>query len=141
MKIIQELRYYLPLQIEGAFVQGIGFFMLEEYLANSDGLVTSDGTWTYKIPTMDTVPKQLNVEILNSGPHKNRVLSSKGAYHSLHNSTTPLSCMLFLLSISMQDACSHLHLMNFVLMFQTHDLPLKKGTTLHCIHVHKIHSQ
>ncbi|CAL1404517.1 unnamed protein product [Linum trigynum] len=64
-------------QIEGAYVQGIGYFMLEEYTRNSDGLVTSDGTWNYKIPTVDTIPKQLNVEILSSGNHKNRVLSSK----------------------------------------------------------------
>ncbi|XP_019052094.1 PREDICTED: indole-3-acetaldehyde oxidase-like isoform X2 [Nelumbo nucifera] len=66
-------------QIEGAFVQGIGFFMLEEYLSNSDGLVVSDGTWTYKIPTIDTIPKQFNVEILNSGHHQKRVLSSKAS--------------------------------------------------------------
>ncbi|KAG8388873.1 hypothetical protein BUALT_Bualt02G0170300 [Buddleja alternifolia] len=66
-------------QIEGAFVQGIGFFMLEEYLSNSDGLVVADSTWTYKIPTIDTIPKQFNVEVLNSGHHKNRVLSSKAS--------------------------------------------------------------
>ncbi|KAH9699212.1 Indole-3-acetaldehyde oxidase [Citrus sinensis] len=66
-------------QIEGAFVQGIGFFMLEEYAANSDGLVVSEGTWTYKIPTLDTIPKKFNVEILNSGHHKKRVLSSKAS--------------------------------------------------------------
>lgn len=65
-------------QVEGAFVQGIGYFMTEEYVTNSDGLVISDGTWTYKIPTMDTIPKQLNVNLLNSGFHKKRVLSSKG---------------------------------------------------------------
>ncbi|MBA0577806.1 hypothetical protein Golob_024012, partial [Gossypium lobatum] len=53
-------------QIEGAFVQGIGFFMLEEYPTNSKGLVTAEGTWTYKIPTVDTIPKQFNVEILNT---------------------------------------------------------------------------
>ena len=52
--------------------------MLEEYTTNSDGLVVTEGTWTYKIPTIDTVPKQFNVEVLNSGHHKNRVLSSKG---------------------------------------------------------------
>ncbi|KHG09390.1 Aldehyde oxidase 4 -like protein [Gossypium arboreum] len=57
-------------QTEGAFVQGIGFFMLEEYPTNSKGLVTAEGTWTYKIPTVDTIPKQFNVEILNSGHHK-----------------------------------------------------------------------
>lgn len=66
------------MQIEGAFVQGLGFFMYEEYLTNSDGLVVSEGTWTYKIPTLDTIPKEFNVEILNSGHHQKRVLSSKG---------------------------------------------------------------
>ncbi|XP_031272240.1 abscisic-aldehyde oxidase-like isoform X2 [Pistacia vera] len=66
-------------QIEGAFVQGIGFFMFEEYPTNSDGLVVSEGSWTYKIPTVDTIPKKFNVEILNSGHHRNRVLSSKAS--------------------------------------------------------------
>ncbi|XVF05029.1 hypothetical protein REPUB_Repub05bG0136100 [Reevesia pubescens] len=66
-------------QIEGAYVQGIGFFMLEEYPTNSDGLVIANGTWTYKIPTVDTIPKQFNVEILNSGHHQKRVLSSKAS--------------------------------------------------------------
>ncbi|KAG4129755.1 hypothetical protein ERO13_D09G100800v2 [Gossypium hirsutum] len=66
-------------QIEGAYVQGIGFFMLEEYTKNSDGLVITNNTWTYKIPTVDTIPKQFNVEIFNSGNHKNRVLSSKAS--------------------------------------------------------------
>ncbi|KAI3522867.1 hypothetical protein L1887_00919 [Cichorium endivia] len=66
-------------QIEGAFVQGIGFFMHEEYLTNSVGLVIADSTWTYKIPTIDTIPKQLNVRIVNSGHHKKRVLSSKAS--------------------------------------------------------------
>lgn len=66
-------------QIEGAFVQGLGYFMLEEYLTNSDGLMVSEGTWTYKIPTLDTIPKQFNVEILKSGHHQKRVLSSKAS--------------------------------------------------------------
>ncbi|KAI6669715.1 hypothetical protein NL676_004600 [Syzygium grande] len=68
-------------QIEGAFVQGLGFFMLEEYLTNSEGLVVADGTWTYKIPTLDTITKEFNVEILISGHHQKRVLSSKGLLH------------------------------------------------------------
>ncbi|KAK9279037.1 hypothetical protein L1049_012712 [Liquidambar formosana] len=66
-------------QIEGAFVQGIGFFMLEEYLTNSDGLVIAEGTWTYKIPTLDTILKQFNVELLNSGHHQKCVFSSKAS--------------------------------------------------------------
>ncbi|KAL8115469.1 hypothetical protein AgCh_022095 [Apium graveolens] len=59
--------------------QEIGFFMSEEYLTNLDGLVVADSTWTYKIPTIDTIPKQFNVEVLNSEHHKNRVLSSKAS--------------------------------------------------------------
>ncbi|XP_028752549.1 abscisic-aldehyde oxidase [Neltuma alba] len=66
-------------QIEGAFVQGLGFFLLEEYGTNPDGSVLADGTWNYKIPTIDTIPKQFNVEILNSGHHKERILSSKAS--------------------------------------------------------------
>ncbi|KAK7276560.1 hypothetical protein RIF29_17703 [Crotalaria pallida] len=66
-------------QIEGAFVQGLGFFMLEEYETNRDGLVLADGTWNYKIPTMDTIPQQFNVQIINSGHHQHRVLSSKAS--------------------------------------------------------------
>ena len=61
-------------------MQGLGFFMLEEYETNSDGLVVADGTWTYKIPTIDTIPKWFNVEVLNSGHHQKRVLSSKGNF-------------------------------------------------------------
>ncbi|KAL8548801.1 hypothetical protein ACS0TY_007898 [Phlomoides rotata] len=66
-------------QIEGAFVQGLGFYMQEEYPTNSDGLVIANGTWTYKVPTLDTIPKQFNVEVLNSGHHEKRVLSSKAS--------------------------------------------------------------
>ncbi|KAG6482122.1 hypothetical protein ZIOFF_058753 [Zingiber officinale] len=66
-------------QIEGAFVQGIGFFMYEEVVENSDGLVVSDGTWTYKIPTIDTIPKHFNVKLLSSRHHQKRVLSSKAS--------------------------------------------------------------
>ncbi|GFP91160.1 abscisic-aldehyde oxidase [Phtheirospermum japonicum] len=66
-------------QIEGAFVQGLGFFMLEEYSTNADGLVVADGTFTYKIPTIDNIPRQFNVEIINSGHHQKRVLSSKAS--------------------------------------------------------------
>ncbi|KAF0930274.1 hypothetical protein E2562_031883 [Oryza meyeriana var. granulata] len=63
--------------VEGAFVQGVGFLTNEEYATNSDGLVIHDGTWTYKVPTVDTIPKQFNVELINSTRDHKRVLSSK----------------------------------------------------------------
>uniref|UniRef100_J3MK08 aldehyde oxidase n=1 Tax=Oryza brachyantha TaxID=4533 RepID=J3MK08_ORYBR len=66
-------------QIEGSFIQGIGFFIYEEHQTNSDGLVISNSTWDYKIPSVDTIPKQFNAEVLNTGHHKHRVLSSKAS--------------------------------------------------------------
>nr|ACN36891.1 unknown [Zea mays] len=66
-------------QIEGSFVQGIGFFVYEEYTTNSDGLMISNSTWDYKIPSVDIIPRQFNAEVLNTGYHKNRVLSSKAS--------------------------------------------------------------
>ncbi|CAN6297514.1 unnamed protein product [Urochloa humidicola] len=66
-------------QVEGGFIQGVGFFTNEEYATNSDGMVIHDGTWTYKIPTVDTIPKQFNVELINSAHDKKRVLSSKAS--------------------------------------------------------------
>ncbi|KAG0547256.1 hypothetical protein BDA96_01G064100 [Sorghum bicolor] len=66
-------------QVEGAFIQGVGFFTNEDYATNSDGLVIHDGTWTYKIPTVDTIPKQFNVELINSAHDQKRVLSSKAS--------------------------------------------------------------
>uniref|UniRef100_A0A453M0T4 Aldehyde oxidase/xanthine dehydrogenase second molybdopterin binding domain-containing protein n=1 Tax=Aegilops tauschii subsp. strangulata TaxID=200361 RepID=A0A453M0T4_AEGTS len=68
-------------QVEGAFVQGVGFFTNEDYATNADGLVVNDGTWTYKIPTVDTIPKQFNVEFINSARDQKRVLSSKASGH------------------------------------------------------------
>jgi xanthine dehydrogenase molybdopterin-binding subunit B len=58
------------MQIEGSFIQGIGFFIYEEHQTNSDGLVISNSTWDYKIPSVDTIPKQFNLEVLNTGYHR-----------------------------------------------------------------------
>ncbi|GLJ32809.1 hypothetical protein SUGI_0660680 [Cryptomeria japonica] len=66
-------------QIEGAFVQGVGFFMTEEHHVDNNGKLVSDGTWTYKVPTIDTIPRKFNVEILNSPFHQKRILSSKAS--------------------------------------------------------------
>ncbi|KAG0562492.1 hypothetical protein KC19_9G150900 [Ceratodon purpureus] len=66
-------------QIEGAFVQGIGFFMTEGVEIDKDGRESADGTWTYKIPTVDTINKRFHVELFNSPALQERVLSSKAS--------------------------------------------------------------
>lgn len=57
--------------------------MLEEYLTNEEGLITTNSTWTYKIPSLDNIPKQFNAKVLNTGHHPDRVLSSKGNIYNL----------------------------------------------------------
>lgn len=74
--------------------------MSEEYLTNAEGLVVADSTWTYKIPTIDTIPRQFNVEVLNSGKHEKRVLSSKGMSAFFTCSRNPDDFVQYLVAIS-----------------------------------------
>jgi len=53
-------------QIEGAFVQGLGWLTTEELLWNDKGRLISDGPATYKIPTAHDVPEQFNVDLFDS---------------------------------------------------------------------------
>lgn len=64
-------------QIEGSFVQGIGFFLTEEHEVDNTGVLVSNGTWTYKPPTVDNIPQKFRVEMVSSADRQNRVLSSK----------------------------------------------------------------
>lgn len=66
-------------QAEGAFVQGLGFFLTEDLIEDANtGEVLSDGTWEYKIPCAQDVPLQFDVEFMPR-PHGNEkaVVSSK----------------------------------------------------------------
>lgn len=72
--------FIVYIQVEGAFVFGLGFFLTEEILRDSKGKVVSDGTWTYKPPTLDIIPQSFNVELYKSPVHKDRIFSSKGYF-------------------------------------------------------------
>lgn len=52
--------------------------MTEDVERDSKGRLVSDGTWTYKPPTIDTIPQKMNMELFKSPAHKERVFSSKG---------------------------------------------------------------
>lgn len=65
-------------QIEGAFVQGMGLFTLEEPLFSpTTGRVITRGPSNYKIPTVDDIPLELNVSLLRGSPNPHAVYSSK----------------------------------------------------------------
>ena len=56
----------MSLQIEGGFMQGYGYFTMEEIRFNQEGAMLSDGPDTYKIPTALDIPKQINVTLLRN---------------------------------------------------------------------------
>jgi xanthine dehydrogenase/oxidase len=51
-------------QIEGGFVQGLGFVTTEEALFNEEGRLISDNIWSYKPPCTKTIPIDLRVTLV-----------------------------------------------------------------------------
>ena len=64
-------------QIEGAFAQGYGLFTMEELKVRPDGTRLTRGPGTYKIPSADDAPSQLNVKLLGGSSNKMGIFSSK----------------------------------------------------------------
>jgi xanthine dehydrogenase/oxidase len=82
MDIGNSINYSIDIgQIEGAFVQGLGWCTNEEVLVtvNNGGLLTR-GPSNYKIPSARDIPVEFNVKILRdkSYKHLKTVKSSKG---------------------------------------------------------------
>ncbi|KAM4627024.1 aldehyde oxidase-like isoform 1-T1 [Discoglossus pictus] len=65
-------------QIEGAFVQGLGLFTMEELKFSPQGVLYTRGPAQYKIPAACDVPEQFYVSLLTSSPNPNAIYSSKG---------------------------------------------------------------
>ncbi|SFC68486.1 xanthine dehydrogenase molybdopterin binding subunit [Pseudoalteromonas denitrificans] len=56
-------------QIEGAFVQGMGWLTTEELIWNEKGRLVSNNPATYKIPAIADMPEVFNVELLQNEPN------------------------------------------------------------------------
>jgi xanthine dehydrogenase large subunit len=54
-------------QIEGGFIQGVGWLTTEELCWNAKGRLTTHAPSTYKIPVASDVPPEFNVRILERG--------------------------------------------------------------------------
>ena len=68
-------------QVEGAFVQGIGLFTLEDLLyVSANGALATKGPGAYKIPTASDIPREFNVKFLKDKEYENlnNVKKSKG---------------------------------------------------------------
>ncbi|KAF5273874.1 hypothetical protein FQA39_LY00989 [Lamprigera yunnana] len=64
-------------QIEGAFIQGYGFYMMEELMYSPNGLLLTKGPGSYKLPGFGNVPLEFNVSLLKDAPNANAIYSSK----------------------------------------------------------------
>ncbi|MHB0775661.1 xanthine dehydrogenase molybdopterin binding subunit [Halomonas sp. WWR20] len=56
-------------QVEGGFIQGMGWLTSEELKWNAEGRLISDGPATYKIPAFGDLPPEFNVELLQGHPN------------------------------------------------------------------------
>jgi xanthine dehydrogenase large subunit len=64
-------------QVEGAFVQGMGWLTMEECLWDGKGKLLTHGPSTYKIPVASDVPEGLNVKLFDNANIKPTPYRSK----------------------------------------------------------------
>ena len=64
-------------QIEGAFAQGYGLFMMEQMIHSPDGVLLTRGPGAYKLPGFGDMPTDFNVSLLRGAPNPKAVFSSK----------------------------------------------------------------
>ena len=64
-------------QIEGGFVQGLGWLTLEDLRWAEDGRLATGGAGTYKLPGLFEVPQAFHVALLSDAHEEHVVLGSK----------------------------------------------------------------
>ncbi len=64
-------------QIEGGFVQGMGWLTTEQLVWNDKGLLTTHAPSTYKIPTAGDVPEHFKVDLWPEPNREDNVFGSK----------------------------------------------------------------
>ena len=61
-------------QIEGGFIQGIGWLTCEELYFNQEGRLLTLGPSTYKIPGSRDVPPEFNIKLLENTPNEEKTI-------------------------------------------------------------------
>jgi len=64
-------------QIEGGYIQGLGWCTTEEMKWDEKGSVLTYSPDTYKIPSVQDIPKDFRVELLQGAPNPNAIRKSK----------------------------------------------------------------
>ena len=66
-------------QIEGAFVQGMGWLTTEELVWNEQGRLLSNNPATYKIPAINDAPEDFRVALVPNAPNGERTIYNSKA--------------------------------------------------------------
>jgi xanthine dehydrogenase large subunit len=64
-------------QVEGGFIQGLGWLTCEEILIDSRGRLLTHSPDTYKIPALGDAPEDFRVRLLERAPQDNTIHGSK----------------------------------------------------------------
>lgn len=64
-------------QVEGAFIQGVGWCTTEQIKWNEKGFLLTHSPDTYKIPGVRDIPEEFVVELLQNAPNTNTIKRSK----------------------------------------------------------------
>ncbi|KAG7502396.1 xanthine dehydrogenase/oxidase [Solea senegalensis] len=64
-------------QVEGAFMQGLGLFTLEELHYSPRGVLLTRGPGSYKIPAFGDIPTEMTVSLLRDAPNHKAIFASK----------------------------------------------------------------
>lgn len=97
------------LQIEGAFMQGLGLYTLEELKFSPSGLLYTRGPSQYKIPAVCDVPLRFNVYLLPDSHNPHAIYSSKVRGHDAR-----MYILLFFNLLSLHDTTRLISLMKLV---------------------------
>ena len=64
-------------QVEGGIVQGIGWMTMEEVIFDKEGRLRSNALSTYKVPDVYSVPKEINLDFLQTSKDNLAIFRSK----------------------------------------------------------------
>ncbi len=89
-------------QISGAFVQGMGWLTTENLFYNEQGLLLSNAPSNYKIPSIQDIPREFNIELLTNNENYVGLKGSKAVgepplllalsiWTAIHNALTNLT--------------------------------------------------
>ncbi|XP_055379733.1 xanthine dehydrogenase-like [Condylostylus longicornis] len=119
-------------QVEGAFIQGLGYFTTEKLIYNSQtGQLVTNRTWTYKVPQCKDIPIDFRINFLKNSQNNNGVLRSKATGEpAICLSVSILFALRMALDSARKNAGIEENWFHMGAPFTTEDSALFSGTTV-----------